>query len=244
MADRARKVALVTGGTRGVGLALADRLCGEGFDVVVNYASDEDAAAAAVRQLQRAGTKVAAVRADVGTARGVHEVFDAVAGTWGRLDVFVHNAVTLHRMSPLEADPAALAADRAVVLGPFEHGAGRLAAVLPDRTGRVVVISSVGAHGVIPGYVSLGTAKAALESWVRYLAMEFAGRGITVNAIAPGELDGRPGPGVDQVRARTPAGRLTTEADVADVLTLLCRPEAGHLHGQVVTLDGGLSLWP
>jgi enoyl-[acyl-carrier protein] reductase III len=239
-----RKVALVTGATRGVGLALAHRLCSTGYDVAVNFAHDAGSAETAVRSLGGHGTKVVAIRADLGVAADVHRMFDEVAETWGRLDVFVHNAVSLHRMSPVEPDAAGIAADRAVVLGPFEHGAARLAALLPDRTGRVIAISSVGARGVIPGYVSLGTAKAALESYVRYLAMELAGRGVTVNAIAPGKLEGTTGPEADRVRARTPAGRLTTETDVADVVELLCRPEAGHLHGQVVTLDGGLGLWP
>ncbi|MGW7535321.1 SDR family oxidoreductase [Amycolatopsis sp. NPDC054798] len=236
------RVALVTGSTRGLGLEIARSFCLRGFAVTLNYAHDESAADRAVRELSATGAEVRAVRADVGCAEGVHRMFDALGP---RLDVLVHNAVRFHRMRATEARAPLIELDARVALGPLLHGAERLAALLPSG-GRVVAISSRGARTVIPGYVSLGVAKAGLESLVRYLAVELAGRGVTVNAVAAGKLDeGEQSaePEIDaRVKARTPAGRLTTASDVAGVVNLLCRPEAAWIHGQTIVVDGGIGL--
>lgn len=246
--DLAGRVCVITGGTRGVGLAVARELGGRGGEVVLSYASDTAVAEAAVGELDEAGVKALAVRADAGTAEGARTLFDAVADRHGGLDVFVHSAVTFRPAPTLAADPERTAREHAVALGPLLHGTARLVELIRPGTGRIVAISSPSGRVVVPGQVSLGTAKAAVESLVRYLAVDLAATGVTVNAVAPGKLDkGVPAPGREaeiaaRITARTPAGRLTTPADVARVVALLCTREAGWITGNVLTADGGFAL--
>ena len=242
MTDLEGRAAVVTGGTRGLGLAIAATLYHRGAEVLLGYCEDEAQAEKALAELPRAHT----IRADVSTAEGTGKLLDEAGRLFGTLDFFVHNAVTLHPMpasAPVSDD---LGADAAVVLGPLVHGAARLGALLAAPGGRIVAISSTGAQAVIPRYFSLGVAKAGLESVVRYLAVDFARRGITVNALAPGKLDEGPdAPDREiaaRVAARTPAGRLTTPDEVAAMVAALCGPDSGALTGQVLTLDGGLGL--
>jgi enoyl-[acyl-carrier protein] reductase III len=140
-------------------------------------------------------------------------------------------------------------ADLATALDPLLHSVERLTKLLAPGSGRVIAVSSLGARAVIPRYLSLGVAKAALESLVRYLAVELAGRQITVNAVSSAKLDksgvpgGEPlGPREQQLAERAPGGRLATPDDLADVISLLCRDEARWIQGQIITVDGGLSL--
>jgi enoyl-[acyl-carrier protein] reductase III len=117
---------------------------------------------------------------------------------------------------------------------------------MAGRPGRIIAVSSNGARMAAPAYASLGMAKAALESLVRYLAVELAPKGITVNAVSTAKIDKGPDTPAPEVAAmlagRTPAGRLTTPRDVAGIVALLCTDEAAWLQGQVITADGGLSL--
>jgi enoyl-[acyl-carrier protein] reductase III len=239
------KTVLVTGGTRGVGLAIARKLCACGCDVLLNYAGSDAGAEEAVRSLDGYKGTAALMRADVGSPAGMRALLDRVRREAGRLDVFVHNAATWTPMPAARPDPEAFERDLSTAITPLLHGAPLLADLLPEG-GRIIAISSSGARGVVPRYVSLGVAKAALESQVRYLAAELAGGGIAVNAVSAAKLDkGTPpsDPGlVRAVTARTPAGRLTTPQDVADVVALLCTREAAWLHGQVIDVDGGLGL--
>lgn len=214
--------------------------------MLINYAYDDAAAEAAVRVLEQSGGKAWPVRAEVGDAEEVRGLFDETERRYGGLDVFVHNAVSFHPMPTAPPNVELSTLDNAVALGPLLHGAERLGELLGAGRGRIIAISSRGARSTIPGYLSLGMAKAALENLVRYLAVEFAGRGITVNAVAPGRLAKKSGPAeaeiIARVTARTPAGRLTTAEDVADIVALLCRDEAAWLHGQVIAVDGGIGL--
>ncbi|RMI43206.1 SDR family oxidoreductase [Actinomadura harenae] len=244
--DLTDRLALVTGGTRGLGLAIAGRLCSLGCEVLVNYAHDDAGAEEALEALGAAGGKASLVRADVADPDQVRAMLDDIERDRGRLDIFVHNA-GIHRPAPATAISRE-AYDRitALVVGPLVSGAGHLARLLPAGTGRVVAVSSTGARRAVPDYAALGSAKAALESLVRYLAVELAGRGITVNAVRAGKLDKDPGSAPSgpaaRVAARTPAGRLTRPGDVADVVAMLCRAEAGWIHGETITVDGGLHL--
>jgi enoyl-[acyl-carrier protein] reductase III len=245
------KVALVTGATRGVGLAVARKLCAAGATVVLNYATSADDARHAVEELAPLKGEAVALRADVTRPEELDRLLGQVRERYGRLDVFVHNAASWHPAPAVGADPAGVRADLSAALGPLLHGAPAIADLMDDGTGRrrggrIVALSSSGAHSVIPRYVGLGVAKAALESLVRYLAVELAGRGIAVNAVSTAKIDKGPGTPQPEVAAalaaRTPAGRLTTPADVADAVALLCTAEAGWIHGQVITADGGLGL--
>ncbi|MEV0277094.1 SDR family oxidoreductase [Streptomyces sp. NPDC050610] len=240
-------LALVTGATSGVGLAVARRLAAAGHEVLMNYAHDEDRALTAEKELVEAGGTVRLMRADISTPLGVVRLLEEIRGTYGRLDVLVHSAGSFHPMSTAAPRVEGALRDGAVALGPLVYGAGRLGDLLTPGAGRLVAVSSAGARSVVPGYAGLGMAKAALESMVRYLAVELAGRGIAVNAVAAGKLapdapDRLPAEALARIVARTPAGRLTAADEVADVVALLCRPEAAALHGQVLTVDGGAGL--
>ncbi|WP_051970080.1 SDR family oxidoreductase [Kitasatospora azatica] len=242
----AGKVALVTGATRGVGLAVARRLCAAGCRVVLNYARREADAQQALEQLAGLPGEAVALRADVTDHEQLAGLLAEVGRRFGRLDIFVHNAARWQPAAALGADPASVHADLAAALDPLLTGAPAVAELMAGGPGRIVAVSSSGARSVVPGYVGAGVAKAALEGLVRYLAVELADRRIAVNAVSTAKIDkgaATPQPEVAAVlAARTPAGRLTTPEDVADAVALLCTAEAGWIHGQVITADGGLSL--
>ncbi|MEV5374528.1 SDR family oxidoreductase [Streptomyces nondiastaticus] len=239
------RTALVTGATRGLGLAIARKLCACGCDVVLNYGHSEEDAHSALRSLAGLKGSATAVRADLRDPEAMPRLLESVRQRHGRLDVLVHNAATWTPMPALAADRDALHTDVATALDPLVTAAGLLPGLMGGN-GRVIAVSSTGAHQVVPGYVSLGVAKAALESLVRYLAVDLSPHGIAVNAVSTAKLDKGAGTvnerAVAALAARTPAGRLTTPSDLADVVALLCTDEAGWLRGQVVTADGGLGL--
>ncbi|MFJ9775892.1 SDR family oxidoreductase [Kitasatospora sp. NPDC101157] len=239
------RVALVTGATRGLGLAIARKLCACGCDVVLNYRHDDTRAAQALDSLAGLKGTATAVRADLRERTAVPDLLEAVRREHGRLDLLVHNAASWTPMSTAAADFDALRDDLAVALEPLLTAAPLLPALMGEH-GRVIAVSSSGAHRVVPRYVSLGTAKAALEALVRYLAVELGPHGIAVNAVSTAKLDKGPGTTDTEAAAalarRTPAGRLTVPADIADIVALLCTDEAHWLRGQIVTADGGFGL--
>jgi enoyl-[acyl-carrier protein] reductase III len=245
------KVAIITGGSRGLGRAVAEKLCANGCHVIVNYANSDPDAQDTLNSLARLPGSATLVKADVREHRALEAVVNKAIDMHGRLDIFIHNAATLQPMSAFAPDTAAVYREQELALNPLLLGAGIFAKAMNEETGgRVIAISSNGAGHVIPGYLSVGVAKAAMESLVRYLAAELAGKGIAVNAISTALLNkggpntsGLASPAVTaMLAARTPAGRLSTPADVADAIALLCAPEAAWIHGQVITVDGGLGL--
>ncbi|MFJ2865820.1 SDR family NAD(P)-dependent oxidoreductase [Kitasatospora sp. NPDC087314] len=240
------RVAVVTGGARGLGLAIVRKLVSAGAHVYLNYRQDEAAANAAVAELAGLKGTARAVRADIRREPELAELLEAVRADHGGLDLFVHNAGTWRPSTAVGVDLESFRAEQEVTLNPLLFGAPLLAGLMAGRPGRIVAVSSNGAHAVIPGYVGVGVAKAALENLVRYLAVELAGKGIGVNAVSTGMLDkGEQTPNrsmAEFLGRRTPGGRLTRPEDVADVVALLCTDEAAWLQGQVVSVDGGLGL--
>ncbi|TVZ80522.1 MULTISPECIES: SDR family oxidoreductase [unclassified Streptomyces] len=240
------RVALVTGATRGLGLATARKLCAAGCHVYLNYGhscADADAAVASLGQL---GGTATALKADVSRPEGMRTAIEQVAKDHGSLDVFVHNTSFLRPMRAAEPDLDGFQDTLEVSLVPLLSAAPALAEAMTKGSGRIVAVSSSGAGRVVPGYVGLGVAKAGLESFVRYLAVELAPHGIAVNAVSTAKLDkGEATTASEAARVlatRTPAGRLTTPSDVADAIALLCTDEAAWIQGQTVTVDGGLGL--
>ncbi|WP_248958980.1 SDR family oxidoreductase [Sphaerisporangium perillae] len=239
------RVALVTGATRGLGLAIARKLCACGCQVILNYAHSEEDAKEAVHALSGLRGTAFPIKADVTARDEVARLLGAIRRRYGRLDVFVHNAASWKPMPATRPDVAALHRDVASALDPLLFAASAIDGLMGDD-GRVIAVSSDGAHNVIPLYVSLGVAKAALESLVRYLAVELGPHGVTVNGVSTSKLDKGPGtPNPEMIRflaRRTPAGRLTTPEDVAAVVALLSTSEAAWINGQVINVDGGLGL--
>lgn len=244
MPQLAGRTALVTGGTRGVGLAVARKLQAAGARVLLNYAHHDADAEKAAADLT--GGEVHLLKVDVTDPARWRGLLDTVGDRFGGLDIFVHNVASATPMSAVDAPLTAVHRDLGTALDPLLTAAGPLAALMVGRPGRIVAISNSGARRVIPRLPSLGMAKAALESLVRYLAVELAGRGIAVNAVATAKVDKGDGSAdpklLAALAARTPAGRLTRPSDVADAVALLCADEAAWIHGQVITVDGGFGL--
>ncbi|HEV2639101.1 MAG TPA: SDR family oxidoreductase [Actinocrinis sp.] len=177
------QVALITGASRGIGRALAVTLGRGGAGVVVNYKKNADLAAKVVAELEEAGGRGLAVQADVETVDGVHSLFAAVKEEFGRLDHFVSNAAAGAFRNVLDLQPHHLDRSYAMNLRPFVLGAQQ-AVPLMDFGGRIVALSSYGSGRAFPAYAALGPMKAAIESWVRYLALDLAPYAINVNAVS------------------------------------------------------------
>lgn len=235
---------MVTGGTRGIGRSIALRLASAGAGrVVLGYMRNDRAAEEAAETVRATGAEPVLVRGDVASERVVAEL--AAHGPYG---VVVHNAATGVIRPALETKDKhwdwTLAANARALLSLARATAPSMAA-----GSTIVAISSLGSSRVLENYVLVGTSKAALESIVRYLAVELAPRGIRVNAVSAGVVETgalEHFPNREQMlahgRARTPAGRLVEPDDVAGVVLFLCSPEAEMVRGQTLVLDGGFSL--
>jgi enoyl-[acyl-carrier protein] reductase III len=241
------KVALVTGGSRGIGKAIALELARRGADVAFNYLRDHDAASAAQREIEGLGVRCVRVRAHLGEARRVRELFARVEHEFAGLDILVNNAA-----SGVQRSAVTLEEKHWNWTLDINAKAPWLCSVEASRLmtggGHIVNITSLGSQRVLPDYFSVGTSKAALESITRYLAVELAPKGISVNAVSAGYVDTQAldhFPSQDQMLAAgrdTPVGRMLEVGDVARVVAFLCTPEAEMVRGQVIVVDGGASL--
>ena len=240
------KRALILGGSRGIGRAIALRLAREGCDLVVNYARSAEAAEETAEQARASGVEATTVQGDVGHEEELAAVFDAVAP--GGLDILVNNAARgLERPRPaIDQKPKHLHRTMDVNLfGPWQ--AAQLAAPLIEERGggAIVNLLSPGAHHYMPDYSAVGVSKAALESLTMYLAVELAPRGIRVNGVSAGWVEGSEGEHSyrsdvsNRVRGHVPAGRNVAPEDLAAAVAWVCSDEAPMLVGQVLHLDGG-----
>ena len=241
------KMALVTGGSRGIGKAIALELAGRGADVAFNYLRNHQAAAETQLEIEELGVKCLRIRAHLGDPAKVKELFARVERGFGRLDILVNNAASGVQRPASELDSTHWdwtmnINARAPWLCAIE------ASRLMTRGGSIVNITSQGSQRVLPYYFSVGTSKAALEAVTRYLAVELAGKGISVNAVSGGYVETGAleyFPNRDEMVARgehTPAGRMVTAEDIAGVVAFLCTEEARMIRGQVIVVDGGISL--
>ena len=243
------KRAVILGGSRGIGRAIALRLAAEGADVVINYARSADAAEQTAADCRALGVRAEIALGDVGGLDALSGVFDRVRESGG-LDILVNNAARgLERPRPaIEQKPGHLHHTMDVnVFGPWQ--AIQLAAPMMEARGggAVVNLLSPGAFHYMPDYSAVGVTKAALSSLTMYLAVELAPRGIRVNAVSAGWVEGSEGEHSyrnevsDRVRPHVPAGRNVHPHDIAAAVVWIASDEAPMLVGQTIHLDGGFA---
>lgn len=242
------RVALVTGGSRGIGKAVALELGGRGHRVVVNYARSSDAARQVVDELQAGGAEALAIAADVSDPQQVEAMVDEVAERWGPIEILVANAgITrdnlLLRMSVEEFDEVIATNLRSA----FLCTKAVIRRMVRARWGRIVAIGSVAGITGNPGQANYAASKAGLVGLVASLAKEVGSRGITANVVAPGfiatDMTRQLGDDVKAAaKAAISAGRFGAPEEVASVVGFLCSEEAGYVNGQVIRVDGGMAL--
>ncbi|RKS72744.1 3-oxoacyl-[acyl-carrier protein] reductase [Motilibacter peucedani] len=245
MSTTTTRVAVVTGGSRGIGRGVVRRLAADGFAVVVGYAGKRDEADAAVEEVVGAGGRALAVQADVADEAAVAAMFEGAEEAFGGVDVVVHAAGRMTLSPVAELDLADLdALHRTNVRGTFvvaQQVARRV------RAGGALVLFSTSVLGrPLPSYGAYAASKGAVEALTAVLAKEWRGRDITVNAVAPGPvatdlfLEGKSPELLARLADEPPMQRLGTPEDVAGLVAFLAGPDGRWIHGQVVRANGGL----
>jgi 3-oxoacyl-[acyl-carrier protein] reductase len=241
----AGKVALVTGGSRGIGAAIARRLAADGASVAITYAKGAEAAASVVKSIQGAGGKAMAIQADAGDAEAVKSAVETTAKTFDRLDVLVNNAGTGIPASVEETSLADFDRVFAVnVRGTFV--ATQTALKYMKSGGRIIMIGScLGERAGFPGLAAYTATKGAVKMFTQALARELGGRGITVNNVQPGPIDTDLNPAsadwAAAQKAAVPLGRYGHVDEVAALVTFVAGPESSFINGANLTVDGGVN---
>lgn len=245
------KVALITGGTRGIGRAIAEKFAQEGYHLVLNYMRKKKAAEETKEALETAyGIKVHTVKANVGESEQIKSLFKEIEETFGRLDVFVNNAASGVLRPVMEIEESHWDWTQNINAKAYLFSAQE-AAKLMEKTGggKMVALSSLGSIRALENYVAVGVSKAAVEALTRYLAVELASKNIVVNAVSGGAVDTdalKHFPNrediLDTASKRNPAGRIVKPEDLAGTVYFLCTPAAEMICGQTIIVDGGLSL--
>jgi enoyl-[acyl-carrier protein] reductase III len=242
------KVAFVTGGTRGIGLAVAERLAKRGADIIISYFRSRQSANEAVEKIKAYGVECYAHRANMGNHEQIPPIFDGIKSRYGKLDILISNAALGLYTSMLEIDDKAWDLSMHTNARAFLNCVQLASPMMPDHS-RIVTLSSLGSIRYIPGYAAIGVSKAAIENMVRYMAIELAHRHITVNCVSGGFIDTsalKVFPNYEQMKRevseRTPFKRIGTPEEVADVVVFMASPQASWITGQTVIVDGGYSL--
>ena len=243
MSKLTNRVALVTGGSRGIGAAIAKRLAADGANVAITYTKGDDAAASVVKEIERNGAKAIAIQADATDASAVKAAVEKTVATLGQLDVLVNNAGTaipkkfeeitleeIYHMFSLNVRGALVATQAA--LKHMKNG------------GRIIMIGScVGERNMTPGLAAYSATKGAIKMFTQGLSREVGDRGITVNNVQPGPIDTDLNPAAGDwaapQKANTALNRYGTVDEVAALVAFVARPEASYITGANLTVDGG-----
>jgi enoyl-[acyl-carrier protein] reductase III len=245
------KVALVTGGSRGIGKAIVLKFASAGADVIINYFRNTQAAQEVADEAAARGVTAKIIRANTGDAVKVEKMFETIRQEFGRLDIFVNNAASGVARSVFDIDTQAWDWTMNVNARAFLLCAQRAAELMKGRGGKIVAISSLGSFLAWPGYSVVGVSKAALEALTRYLAVELAPEGISVNAVSAAavqtdtlKLYTRDDLGAGTGWQRNRAGRMVVPEDIANAVAFLCSDDAYMIRGQTIIVDGGIALSP
>jgi 3-oxoacyl-[acyl-carrier protein] reductase len=245
MTDKTSKVAIVTGASRGIGAAVAERLAADGFTAVVNYSGDVKSAETLARKIEGSGGRALAIKADVSDPSAVREMFDTAEAAFGGVDVLVNNAGIMKLAKIADSDDALFDQQIAVNLkGSFN--AMREAAKRLRDGGRIVNFSTSVVGLKLETYGVYAATKSAIETMTAILSKELRGRSITVNAVAPGPtatnlfLHGKSPELIDRMAKMNPLERLGTPEDIASVVAFLAGPDGGWINGQVLRANGGM----
>jgi len=246
------KTALVTGGGRGIGRAICLRLAALGADLLINYVRNQAPAEEVADLARNLGRRANTFRANVGKVEDIQRLFDMVEAEFHGLDILVNNAASGFNRPVMQQKETGWDHTLNVNARSLVFAAQRAVPLMKNRGGgNIIAISSPGSQRVLPDYAAVGASKAALEAIVRYLAVELASDRINVNAVSPSIVE------TDALRHfaslsapetlsraldATPAGRLVQPEDVAGVVAFLCSPDAEMIRGQVIVVDGGLTL--
>ncbi len=246
-----KKVALITGGTRGIGKAIANRFAREGYDLVLNYMRKKsDAEQTKLEIEQEYGVAVHLVKANVKEMEQIRSLFQETEQQFGRLDVFINNAASGVIRPLMEIEESHWDWTQEINSKAYLFAAQEAAKLMEKSGGgSIVAMSSLGSIRALPNYVAVGVSKAAVEALTRYLAVELAPKGIVVNAVSGGAVDTdalKHFPNREQLLEeaanRNPAGRIVEPNDLAETVYFLCTPAASMIRGQTIIVDGGLSL--
>jgi 3-oxoacyl-[acyl-carrier protein] reductase len=243
------QVAIVTGGSRGIGRAIVKALAAEGARVALVYRGSKEAADAAVQEITQAGGTAAAFQVDVTDLNAVQECVGAVEKQWGPVNVLVNNAGIIHDDLFVRLEPEDWNKVLATNLGGTYNFCRAVAyAMMRQRRGRIINVSSVAAEHVNMGQTNYAASKGAINAFTRALAVELASRNVTVNAIAPGFIETDMSAAVrnkagDLIEKKyIPMKRIGKPEEIARVAVFLASDDAAYVTGQVLTVDGGLSL--
>ena len=242
------QVALVTGGSRGIGRAIVQAFAAEGAKVAFVYKGSQQAADSLCAEVRQAGGTVMALQADVAKAEDAQRCAEQVEKEWGRLDILVNNAGIIRDDLFVRLEPDAWQSVLSTNLGGTYNFCRAVAyPMMRRRSGRIINVSSVAAQHVNPGQTNYAASKGAINAFTRALAVEMASRSVTVNAIAPGFIETDMSAAVrnkagDMIKKVIPMKRIGVPEDIAKVAVFLASADSAYITGQVITVDGGLSL--
>jgi enoyl-[acyl-carrier protein] reductase III len=245
------KVALITGGSRGIGRAITLKLASQGADVIINYFRRTSQAELTAQEARNKGVNAHIIKANVGEPEKIDSMFQEIESKFGKLDILISNAASGVARPAMELDAKGWEWTMDINARALLLCAQKAVKLMPNG-GQIVSISSLGSRMAWQIYTAVGVSKAALEALTRYLAIELAPKNIRVNCVAAGAVEtealkiyaGEKSLPAFMAVQSTPAGRMVLPEDVANLVAFLCSDDSYMIRGQVITIDGGYSISP